>query len=131
MQTLYVISDLHLGGDSSYSIFPARGQALLSDFIEDLTQKASSGEDIHLIVNGDSVDFLAETEFRAFTADDAEAEAKLDSIIKSTRDVWDGFAKFVRDGGELTFTIGNHDIELALPGPRRLLAEKLGAGRVI
>jgi hypothetical protein len=36
-----------------------------------------------------------------------------------------------RDGAlTLTLMLGNHDIELSLPGPRQLLLERLGCGRV-
>src|SRR4051812_13580259 len=111
-QTLYVISDLHLGGDSNYTICDSESQKLLAGFLEALGDEAKSGKDVHLVVNGDSVDFLAEREFSAFTFDDGEAEAKLASIIESTREIWDKFAQFVKLGGELSFTVGNHDIEL-------------------
>ena len=33
-------------------------------------------------------------------------------------------------GGALTLLLGNHDIELSLPGPREFLMEQLGPGRV-
>ena len=129
-QRLYVISDLHLGGDRTYAICSPRGQALLSNFLQSLAEEALAGNNVHLIVNGDSVDFLAEKEFSAFTVDDTAAKAKLASIIKSNESVWNGFARFVKCGGELTLTIGNHDIELAMPGPRSLLIQALGPGKV-
>ncbi len=44
-------------------------------------------------------------------------------------DVWDALRAFVASSAALTLMLGNHDIELALPGPHRLLRERLGPGR--
>src|SRR5262245_38920046 len=69
-RTLYVISDLHLGGAEGYQMCAAAGQARLTEFIQYLTAKEGQGEQIHLILNGDVVDFLAEREFASFTCND-------------------------------------------------------------
>ena len=40
--------------------------------------------------------------------------------------MWDAFAAFVRNGrGDLVIVLGNHDFELALPGPQQLLLKRL------
>src|SRR5262249_35079093 len=36
----------------------------------------------------------------------------------------------VLSGSALTFLLGNHDLEMSLPGPRRALLARLGPGRV-
>jgi UDP-2,3-diacylglucosamine pyrophosphatase LpxH len=127
-QSLLVISDLHLGGDERMAICTAPGQALLADFLRGLAAEQAAGGNIHLIVNGDAVDFLAEPDFSPFTADDRAATSKLSRIIDRTEPVWNALAALAKAGGQITFTLGNHDLELSLPGPRRLLQQTLGRG---
>lgn len=128
-ETLFVISDLHLGGDDKFAICASPGQALLADFLTWVAAQQTPSHDVHLIVNGDSVDFLAEPEFLAFTAHDKSATRKLQTIFDRTEAVWKAMAAVVASGAQLTFTLGNHDLELSLPGPRRLLQRILGRGR--
>ena len=52
---LYVISDLHIGGQPGFQIFD-QGD-LLSRFIDYVTARPGK---VGLVINGDSVDFLAE-----------------------------------------------------------------------
>jgi len=134
--TIYVISDLHLGGapaaDGSrgFQIFPAKTQGMLAAFIDRLPTP-SVDHDCRLVIAGDIVDFLAEPPFEAFSADPAVARQKLQSIFAHTAPVWDALRRFVKDrGGALTLMLGNHDIELSLPGPRQCLLDRLGPGRI-
>lgn len=134
--SLYVISDLHLGGapatDGSrgFQICPPGTQAALAAFIARLPGQQATG-DCRLVIAGDIVDFLAEEPFEAFTANPAEARRKLESILTRTAPVWEALQAFVRDrNGALTLMLGNHDIELSLPGPRQLLIDRLGPGRI-
>jgi UDP-2,3-diacylglucosamine pyrophosphatase LpxH len=135
-QTIYVISDLHLGGEApsdqspGFQICGEASQSLLGDFLEWVAAQRRADNDVHLVVNGDSVDFLAEKPFAAFTADENVAARKLQAIFDRTRAVWDGFQKVVRSGAQVTITLGNHDLELTLPKPRTLLRDTLGPGRV-
>src|SRR5207253_2251682 len=69
-------------------------------------------------------------EFAAFTASDSQAKVKLGRIITNTEEVWKSVESFLRSGAKLTLLLGNHDVELSLPGPRRVLLERLGPGRV-
>ena len=126
---LFVISDLHLGGDSEYRICSAKGQELLTGFLKWAAAQAVTDQ-VHLVVNGDSVDFLAEQAFSAFTTDQTAAAAKLSNIFTENSQIWDGFASVVKTGARVTFLLGNHDLELSFPEPRRLLLEKLGPGQV-
>ena len=134
--TLFCISDLHLGGAPGegdapgFQMCPAAGQRQLAAFIRWAGAQSQDGQRVHLIIAGDIVDFLAEKEFQPFTASDTASEAKLREIIKRTQEVFDALAGFVKDGGQLTLMLGNHDLELCFPQTRRLLLERLGPGRV-
>ncbi|HEX6707611.1 MAG TPA: hypothetical protein VF169_22825 [Albitalea sp.] len=134
--TLYVISDLHLGGAPAgtarpaFQICPPRTQALLARFIDGLPAPDKQN-DTRLVIAGDIVDFLAEEPFEPFTGDPDAARAKLASIFVSTAPVWDALRRFVAErDGALTLMLGNHDIELSLPGTRAMFLERLGHGRV-
>ena len=118
-----VISDLHIGGIEGFQIF---GQgALLAAFIEHLRQNSPVAS--ALVINGDMVDFLAEPGARAFDPDGAIG--KLDRIFtdKNFTPVWDALRKYVKTR-DLIITLGNHDIELALPWVRRHLLGLLTGG---
>jgi UDP-2,3-diacylglucosamine pyrophosphatase LpxH len=134
--TLYVISDLHLGGAPGhggrpgFQICPPRTQALLADFIDRLPGCATNA-DVRLVLAGDIVDFLAEEPFEAFTSDPKAARTKLGHILDGTAPVWDALRLFVAErDGAVTLMLGNHDIELALPGPRQLFLARIGPGRI-
>lgn len=128
--SLFVISDLHLGGEPGFQICSPDGQSRLADFIRYVAALKNVDQDVHLVLNGDIVDFLAEKEFSSFTNDDVVAQAKLARIIKNTQQVWDDLRDFVAAGARLTLMLGNHDVELSLPRARQLLIETIGAGRV-
>jgi UDP-2,3-diacylglucosamine pyrophosphatase LpxH len=131
---LLVISDLHLGGDDGFEICSRQGRQRLAEFIRWAGELRGAAQDVHLVINGDIVDFLAEKDaqgtFAAFTADERVAAEKLERIFGRTAPVWDALEGFVRRGGELTLLIGNHDVELCLPRLRRRLRDRLGPGRV-
>ena len=136
ISSIFVISDLHLGGEPGpndapgFRILTAVGQRRLAAFLGWICKQVSADREIHLIIDGDFVDFLAEKEFAPFTgADDAAAE-KLRQVMSRTAAVWDGLHEAVSAGVRMTILLGNHDIELSLPGPRRLLLERLGHGQV-
>ena len=135
-KSIFVISDLHLGGapaqdgKPSFQMCSPAGQTRLAEFIRYVADQRSPGCDVHLVINGDIVDFLAEKEFAAFTAQDAVAGKKLSSIFERTDEVWKNLEAFVGAGCRLTLLLGNHDIELSLPTPRRILLERLGPGRI-
>jgi UDP-2,3-diacylglucosamine pyrophosphatase LpxH len=130
IKTVFVISDLHLGGNPDFQICSSRGQKRLAEFILWASAQQSTNRDVHVVLAGDIVDFLAEEPFATFTQTDALACTKLKQIFHHTAEVWDAFAEYMRSGAALTLLLGNHDIELSLNGPRRLLLERLGQGRV-
>jgi UDP-2,3-diacylglucosamine pyrophosphatase LpxH len=120
-----VISDLHMGGKAGFQIF---GQAaLLAAFIDDLRQNGSG--DCALVINGDTVDFLAEPGATYF--DSAGAIDKLDRIFgdNAFKPVWKSLKDFVHVAKRhLVITLGNHDVELALPWVREHLLDALSDG---
>jgi len=110
-----------------------KGRAALAAFVGWAGTQRRDGEDLHLVIAGDIVDFLAEERaggFQPFTVDPKQADEKLRLILEDTKEVWDALATFVAKGGRLTLLLGNHDLELSLPGPRRRLLDRLGSGRV-
>jgi UDP-2,3-diacylglucosamine pyrophosphatase LpxH len=123
-EDLYVASDLHLGGEGAYSIFTAA-----APFLAFCRKIAGSGRRTGLVINGDLVDFLAEDKARYF--DPAGAESKLDRIAKDPAfsPVFEGLATVAAaPAGRLIITIGNHDIELALPWVREKLLQLITKG---
>ena len=70
---LYVISDLHIGGDYADATAPAgRGFRLctnverLTEFVQSLSRAGNrDSADIELVINGDFVDFLASRDAKA------------------------------------------------------------------
>lgn len=133
---LYVISDLHLGGVSNtngtlgFQICPPSTHLLLTEFIDRLPGRSTDLE-VRLVIAGDIVDFLAEEPFQAFTSDPTEAQTKLNRILNSTTPVWRALRGFVSErDGAITFLLGNHDIELALPRLRKCFIERIGPGRI-
>lgn len=129
-ERVFVISDLHQGGEPGFQMVPPAGQACLAAFIRRVTSQHSADQTAHLVLAGDLVDFLAETPFTAPTTDEGEALRKLSCILADTKEIWDALAAHVQAGAPLSLFLGNHDIELSLPGPRRLLLERLGPGSV-
>ena len=133
---VHVISDLHLGGaaaspgSAAFQMCPPRTHALLSAFIDRLP--ASSHDQLsHLIIAGDLVDFLAEEPFEAFTADPIAACAKLQRIFDTSMSFWDALNRFsLQRRGVLSIMLGNHDIELSLPGVREMLFARVRGERV-
>lgn len=125
---LYVISDLHLGGvGKSAQIFNQKD--LLTEVIDHIAAPNSSKK-IALCINGDTVDFLAETKDKIYLDPD-NAIKKLNRIIRdpSFSKVWAALKRFVRTANRtLIFTLGNHDLELALPWVREHLTKTLSQG---
>ena len=136
---LFVISDLHLGGapakegEPAFQMCTERGRNELRRFIDWAAAQHAAPRPVHLVIAGDIVDFLAEERaggFQAFTANDEQARQKLAAIIEDSQGVWDALHALVARGAALTLLLGNHDLELSLPAPRKLLHDTVGPGRV-
>jgi UDP-2,3-diacylglucosamine pyrophosphatase LpxH len=118
---LYSVSDLHMGGDKpDAQIFDSGTK--LADLIKFIGAKPGK---VALVINGDMVDFLAEPGAKAF--DPGGAVDKLDRIAKkdpSFIPVWEALTEFVKTTKQhLIVTLGNHDLELALPWVRNHLLD--------
>jgi UDP-2,3-diacylglucosamine pyrophosphatase LpxH len=108
---------------------PPATHRILTNFIDSLPPSSPVLES-HLVIAGDIVDFLAERPFTAFTGDPDQACEKLQRIFDSTSVFWDALSRFaVERDGVLSLMLGNHDIELSLPGVRQMLLERIGGHR--
>ncbi len=135
---VFVVSDLHVGGVYPESDDPdGRGFRIstqvpaLTAFVTALADKQVGQPHIELVINGDFIDFLAEKEaasagWQPFTLDPGEAVAKLEAIVHRDRPLFDALGRLLSRGHRLTVTLGNHDIELALPQVRKRLMELMG-----
>lgn len=119
---IHVVSDLHLGGDRGAEICN-QGPALAA-LIDRLA--AEPGR-VALVINGDFVDFLAHDCPKGCYLDARRAAEKLGFVMDGFAAVFDALGRFVgtRDK-QLTITLGNHDVEMALPEVQAALAARLG-----
>jgi UDP-2,3-diacylglucosamine pyrophosphatase LpxH len=138
MRSIYVISDLHLGGE--YPVPPEPGKRgfrlctradAVAQFIDSLTQNFAHEGPSELVLNGDTVDFLAEGDekpntWSPFTGDPSRAVAKFEAIVKRDLMVFQSLERFLSKGGRLVVLLGNHDIELSLPAVRVAFRRALG-----
>ena len=138
MRSVYIISDLHVGG--AYPKPPEPGKRgfrlcthadAIASFINYLIQNIDRKGPIELVLNGDTIDFLAERDespnsWSAFTAKPDRAVAKLEAIVERDKVVFDSLKEFLQKGGRLTVLLGNHDVELSLPSVRSAFRHALG-----
>jgi UDP-2,3-diacylglucosamine pyrophosphatase LpxH len=123
---MYVISDLHIGGPDWKQIFN-QGE-LLAAFIRSRAKGAAERR-VALIINGDTVDFIADRNAKYF--DPEGAIGKLDAIMddENFADVFNALSEFIaKQNRYLVITLGNHDLELALPWVREHFRGRLAAG---
>ena len=137
---VFVISDIHLGGrypesgdpeDRGFRISTQVSQ--LTSFVEALAARPAGEPDTELVINGDFIDFLAESDASSsswvpFTPNPRAATLKLDAIVERDKPLFDALGRLLSNGHRLTILLGNHDLELALPQVRRRLAELMGVG---
>lgn len=133
-KSLFVISDLHLGGAEGFQICHAEGRERLARFIDWVAGQKREDTEIQLVLNGDIVDFLAEEDeaggFSAFVVDEGKARRKLARIAEVCEPVLAALRRFAATDNRLTLLIGNHDVELSLPSVRRDFLALLGEGRI-
>ena len=125
---LFVISDLHIGGErpsaaaslatkAGSSSAEARGFRInthvgeLAGFLRELVaRRRRAGWPIELVINGDIVDFLAERSprdghFKAFVSDPAEALEIFTSIVGRNTEFFDALAELPAAGVALTLLL--------------------------
>ena len=112
-----VISDLHLAdGTSILDCFGNRQQAAFEGLLAATTSDSplSQAESVELIINGDCFDFLVTTPYTAHNSTDAAtAVQKISRIIAAHRPFFVALHAFIaHPGRRVTFTTGNHDLEL-------------------
>lgn len=123
---LYVISDLHMGGPPGFQIFK-QGRRLGS-LVRQLARENPERE-TGLVINGDVIDSLAEGIDGYIAVNDAEAMIERIATDPAFQPVWDALAEFVRTPRRrLIVTLGNHDIELALPHVELAVRRRLTGG---
>jgi UDP-2,3-diacylglucosamine pyrophosphatase LpxH len=130
---VFVISDLHLGGRPDEAARsqdpPFQINYSYSELVDFIDWVASFGPPAELVINGDLVDFLAVDDWKKaadnspWTGDEALAIDKLDTALaRAVRSDGRSFVDAVRDlvghGADCTILLGNHDVELSLPGVR-------------
>lgn len=122
--SLYVISDLHMGGKTGFQIL--RETDRLANFINWVDEQ-QPGDHIGLVLNGDVIDTLAEEDVNGYIAVDNAVDI-VKRIIEDDafNGIWQALKNFVKDKNHtLIFILGNHDIELALPNVQRYIFDFL------
>ncbi|MGC9945664.1 MAG: metallophosphoesterase [Bryobacteraceae bacterium] len=120
-----IISDLHMGGPAGHQIFRLGG--LLGKFVDYLGQ-AGTGKRA-LVINGDMVDFLAEENAMYFDPEGAIEKLNRMRADAAFAPAWDALVRYTNTGARhLAITLGNHDLELALPWVRERLLDILSGG---
>jgi UDP-2,3-diacylglucosamine pyrophosphatase LpxH len=121
VESLYVVSDLHLGGGEGFQIFGSTPELV---WLIDTVARASERDRRALLINGDFVDFLAESPGAYFDCE--RAVAKLDDIIKRFEPVFAALQRLLATPDcRLIINLGNHDLELSLPWVRAHLTRRL------
>lgn len=118
LRKVLVLSDLHLGNGGNYDIFAGEGElpALLRWF---------AGPRRTVFLNGDSFDFLMNED--PLELDEARAVEQAQKICShaGTASCMRALGDFLAAGGDAIIRLGNHDIELALPGVQACLRSAL------
>lgn len=120
---VYSVSDLHLGGVKGFQIFD-QGD-LLARTVRMIAALPPERR-VALVLNGDVVDFLAEPEAKYLDVQGARDKLKRISEDAAFQPVFDALRALVHTPNRtLVVSMGNHDVELALPGARAFLEERL------
>jgi len=151
-RSVYVISDLHIGGTypdpTAQRVERRRGfrmmthVAELAAFIRQIARLPADPA-VELVINGDFIDFLAEErgsgldvdptaapQWTPFRAAPGEALAAFREVVRRDRALFAALRELLAAGKALTIVLGNHDIELCLPDVRAALDAELGPGKV-
>ena len=136
-QTCVVVSDLHVGdGTHEGDQFFQNQQEAWEGLLAALGPDGSIGHEtlLELVINGDGFDFLLSMPDpdRQYTDPDY-ALSKVDRMIAAHPQFFETLRRFLEaPDRQVTFTIGNHDVDLCFAAVRARLREAIGAapGRV-
>ncbi|MFT5195667.1 MAG: UDP-2,3-diacylglucosamine pyrophosphatase LpxH [Cellvibrionaceae bacterium] len=102
MKELYIVSDLHMGGDGQLQVCDYTAEMVA--FLQELQAKAAEGDQIELILAGDTFGFWELTSING--------NGRLDEIIAHHRPIFDELKEAGRKI-KITMMVGNHDYDLA------------------
>lgn len=126
-----IISDLHVG-DPDGVLDDFRSDQRFHELLTDVLPAA--GPRTTLIINGDFIDFpqvLPELAFhrlgRRFGCPEVHSHQKMRTVLDGHPQVFAALAAFIRDGNQVIFLPGNHDIDLHWPSVWKALVDALGA----
>ncbi len=119
MKTL-ILSDIHLGNGAGYDIFA--GGAALPDCLDFHSEQGP----IRVLLNGDTADFLMNRDELVLRPELAERQAREIVAAPDSAAVLRALGRVLARGGEIIARLGNHDVELALPGVQAIFREALG-----
>lgn len=133
-KVVVVVSDLHMGGgkddpgdDHVYD------ENQFANFLQYfLPGKPEGNGDIELFINGDFLEFAQSSQStygimsRDAWCSEEESLAKLNSIIKGHRPVFDAIKEFQKLGNKVTIAAGNHDVDLYWPSVKDRIKEVAG-----
>ena len=114
-----VVSDVHLGNGGVYDIYA--GGAALPALI-----RREAGPDLHLLLNGDAVDFLLNDDPLTLELGQAVRAAEAIARHPESRAVFEAIGALLALGGQATVRLGNHDVELAIPEVQQTLRAATG-----
>lgn len=118
MRTL-ILSDLHLGNGGDYDIFAGSENLpeLLGRFVSPPT---------HVILNGDSMDFLLNEGPLQLDVSRAVQQAESIATAEPTAPILKALGRICAGDGDVLVRMGNHDVELALAEVRDVFRNHLG-----
>jgi predicted phosphodiesterase len=107
-QRTLVLSDLHLGNGGPYDIFAGGGE------LARLLDAECSQQPTRVILNGDTVDFLLNTDPLQLQIPRAIEQARAIAAHADSAASLQALGRVLAQGGEVIVRMGNHDAELAL-----------------
>ncbi len=120
-----IVSDLHLAdGTSILDCFGDRQEAAFEGLLtaaSSLDSLLGRADHVELIINGDCFDFLVTTPYNSNKTTNATTSVqKIDRIIAAHRPFFSTLHRFIaHPGRRVTFTTGNHDLELCFAEVRQ------------
>ena len=131
-----VVSDFHLGKGR---VFADGTQNILEDFFYDREfaeflnyhrSGAYAEAEVEIVLNGDILNLLQIDTYGVFTHLMTERSVirAVERIVEGHPDFFQALRRFVSTPGHsIAYVIGNHDVGMLWPGPRRVFSEAVGA----